>query len=258
MTPVARQSGMSRMQPASPRAQIGFTLLAALILSGTSKLPAQAAPPQPSNAEIIQGIDNSVHTRESTISGYTVLDHYAIYRNGDPKTTAELVVQTVYKQGVGKTFTTLSESGSTFFRKAVIAKIIDSEREMSSAPIRDTVLLNSANYEFTPEPGIVDLYGHSCRIVQLRARHKGAHVFNGRAWFDSADFTVVHLEGAPSQSPSFFAGETTVTRDYQKFEGIPMAVRAEAHSHNFLFGNTVLKIESTNYQIQHNTTQASK
>jgi len=208
--------------------------------------------PEPSSAEIIQGIDNAVRNREKVVAGYTVKDHYAIYRNGGATPAAEMTVQTVYTKGVGKSFTTLSESGSGLLRSTVIEKIIAGEKEMSTADVRDSVLVNSTNYEMTPDLTRTQLNGKDCYLVALKARRKSPHLFNGKAWVDASDFSVLRLEGTPSQSPSFFAGDSTMARDYSKFDGIPMAVRAEAHSHNFLLGDTTLKIESTDYQIQRN------
>jgi hypothetical protein len=204
------------------------------------------------NKDLIRGIDNAVQARENTVAGYTVQDHYAIYRNGDANPAAEMTVQTVYKRGSGKEFTTLSERGSGLLRSTVIEKILASEKEMSVPSVRNSVLVNSSNYEFIPEPGKVDYANRQCIVVDLKARRKSQHLFNGKAWFDASDFSVVRLEGIPAQSVSFFAGESSVDREYQKIDGVPMAVHAEAHSHSFLLGTTVLKIDSANYQIQHN------
>jgi hypothetical protein len=209
---------LSRASPKRAVASTALVVTMAFCFASTTRFLLAQNPTgasSPGSAEIIQGIDNAVRTREGAIAGYTVQDHYAIYRNGEAKPSAEMTVQTVYKQGVGKTFTTLSQSGSGFLRSQVIEKIIAGEKEMSTAAVRETVLVTSANYEMTPDP-------------------------------------AVRLEGAPTQSPSFFAGDSTMARDYSKFDGIAMAVRAEAHSHSFLLGDTVLKIESTGYQIQRN------
>ena len=260
MTRPARLSQMPASKTHKARhssALINSFILPAFILAvaSCSTLQAQAQippkPAEPGSAEIIQGIDDAVHRRELAVAGYTVKDHYAIYRNGEAKPSAEMTVQTVFKRGAGKTITTLSQSGSGLLRSQVIEKVIAGEKEMSTGNIRDTVLVTSANYEMTPDTAKVQFNGKDCYVVALKARRKNPHVFNGKAWVDAADFSVVRLEGSPTQSPSFFAGDSTMARDYAKFDGIPMAIRAEAHSHSFLLGDTVLKIESTEYQIQH-------
>ncbi len=208
----------------------------------TPETPAQA---------IVRRIDAAVYARESDVAGYSVQEHYAIYRNGEANPSAEQTIRTVFRVGAGKDFTAISQSGSGLLRSAVIDKVLAGEKEMSQADTRDGVLVDSANYEITPEPVQAQMNGRQCVIVDLKPRRKSSHLFNGKAWVDAEDFMVVHLEGSPSQSVSFLAGETTVSRDYSRVEGFPMAFHAEAHSHSFLLGDTVLKIDYSGYQIQH-------
>jgi hypothetical protein len=91
-----------------------------------------------------------------------------------------------------------------------------------------------------PEPGTVEKNGRQCILVDLQAARKSPHLFDRQNLVDASDFTVVRLEGAPSQSPSFFAGDTTVSRDYTDIDGFSMATHAEARSHSFLFGDTLI------------------
>ncbi len=236
---------------------------AAILVSGFALLlefgPAALAQtaPVPSAQEIIERMDAAVAMREDAVLSYTVHEHYMLYRNGDATPAAEMTMQVDYRRGVGKRFTTLSQSGSALLRAAVLEKIHASEVEMSQNPVRGTVLVNSNNYIFTPQPGKFQINGRYCYLVTLAARRKSPHLFNGRAWVDAQDFFVVRLEGTPSQSVSFFAGDTTVARDYNQIEGFPMAVHAEAHSHSFLLGDSLLKIDSTDYRIEHTTTNST-
>jgi hypothetical protein len=229
------------------------------LLSGQALL-GQTAPlsqPAASDAAIIQRIDAAVHNREQMLLGYTVTEHYTLFRNADPKPAAEETVQSTYKQGHGKEYSPVSHSGSELFRATVLDKVIAGEKELAAASIRDSVLVTSTNYEMHPLPTPVQLNGRSCILVELKARRKNPHLFNGKAWVDSQDYTVVRLEGVPTQSVSFFAGEMTVFRDYESIDGFSMGVHAEVHSHSFLLGNSVLKIDSTGYQIQRETGAAA-
>ena len=200
--------------------------------------------------EIIRRIDQAVAHRTRSISGYTVQELYSIYRNGESTPAAEVTVKTVYTRDHGKEYTPISQSGSGLMRSVVINHILANEKEMATAANRESVALISANYEMTPEPGTVNYNGHSCFLVDLKARRKISYLFNGKGWFDTNDFTLVHIEGAPAASPSFFAGQTAGRRDYTRVEGFSMAQHAEMQSHSRLFGNTLLKIDYTNYQIQ--------
>ncbi len=233
-----------------PRPRLRSTLIAAIATLPLLAASGTQPPTDPTPSAIIAGIDAAVRARESAVTNYTVQDHYAIYRNGDTNPAAEMTVRTNYHQGSGKSFTTVSESGSFILRSAIINKILASEKEMSGPEVRNSVLVDSDNYEITPEPGTVQQDGHTCILVDLKARRKTPHLFNGKAWVDATDYTVVRLEGIAAQAPSFLAGDTQVSRNYRKVDGYPMAYHAEAHSHTFLFGNTNLQVDSTQYQIE--------
>jgi hypothetical protein len=218
-----------------------------VLLASSSLAQAQATPPP---SEIIHRIDQAVAHRTRSITGYTVQELYSVYRNGEATPDAQVTVKTTYTRNQGKEYTPIAQSGSGIMRSVVINHILANEKEMATAANRESVALISANYEMTPEPGIVSYNGHACILVQLKARRKDPHLFNGKGWFDAHDFTLVHIEGAPAASPSFFAGQTAGLRDYTKVEGFSMAQHAEMQSHSRLFGATLLKIDYTNYQIQ--------
>jgi len=202
------------------------------------------------DSEIVQRIDAAVLNRSQHIAAYNVQELYSIYRNGESSPSAQVIVKTVYNRATGKEYTPISATGSSLLRNVIIDKVLASEKEMAKAANRESVSVTSANYEMSPVPGKVSLNGRDCILVTLKARRKVPHLMNGKAWFDASDFTLVHLEGAPAQSVSIFAGDMQGTRDYDRIEGFSMAQHAEMHTHNFLFGSTVLRIDYSNYQIQ--------
>ena len=245
--------------PNRPPAPFAILFCAIALLAGISAsaqtptpatTPTQASTPLPTKEEAIQRIDAAVHARTEAIAGYSVEEHYAIFRNGEQHPSAEVTVKTVYDRATGKEYTPIAQSGSDLLRSIVIDKVIANEKEMAKAANRESVSVTSANYDMEPEPAPATLNNHDCLIMDLRARRKATYLFNGKAWFDLADFTLLHLEGSPAQSVSFMAGDTTGTRDYEKIQGFSMATRANVHSHSFLMGTTVMTIDYTNYQIQ--------
>ena len=225
-----------------------FLLVSAMPLQS---IPQDSTSSSPSNAAIILKIDAAVHDRSSNITSYSVKEQYSIYRNGESDPSAQETVQTDYTVANGKQYTPIAQSGSALLRSNVIDKVLAGEKEMAMIANRESVWVTSANYEMTPENAPVQFKGHTCLIIDLKPKRKSPHLFTGREWVDASDFTVVHLEGVPSQNPSFFAGATAVSRDYEKIDGFSMATHAEAHSHSFLLGKTDLKIDYTGYQIQH-------
>jgi hypothetical protein len=255
ISPAVRPNWMSLARTFAPRRSSilrWIPILALVVTLAVSIVPARAAQPapEPSPQDIIRGIDAAVQHRTSSIASYTVQEIYSIYRNGEATPSAQVTVNTVYTRVAGKDYTTVSSTGSSVLRSVVVDKVLANEKEMARAANRESVALTSANYEMRPEPGIVSRNGRDCIAVELKARRKMPYLFNGKAWFDASDFTLVHIEGTPAASPSFFAGATGGVRDYTKIEGFSMAQQAEMRSHSFLFGDTLLKIDYSNYQIQ--------
>jgi hypothetical protein len=200
----------------------------------------------------VQGIDASVQARIDHVAGYTVTEHYAVFRNGNEShPAAEMTVRTDYRKEQGKSYTILSQSGSGLLRSQLLGTVLDREKQMSQPGMRETVLVNSANYEMKLKSAttlMVD--GHECLVLSLTPRRNSPSLFQGTLWVDAADYSIVQLEGTAAKSPSFLTGATQVMRQYAKFDGFPMATHASAVSKSALLGQTVVKIDYTAYQIQ--------
>ena len=91
-----------------------------------------AAPAQQFDANsVIQRVDAAVKARVDHVAAYTVTEHYEVYRGKDEThPAAEMTVKTEYKQETGKSYTILSQSGSTFIQNHVLATILDREKEI--------------------------------------------------------------------------------------------------------------------------------
>jgi hypothetical protein len=237
----------------NPLAQRLTLLLCYIILPATSAYSQSALTPDASQpfreAKVIERIDAAVKHRSDHIAGYSVREIYSIFRNGESNPSVQVTVNTVFKRGAGKDYTPVSATGSSVLRNIVVDKVLANEKEMARAENRDKVSITSANYEMHLLPGKVTLNGRDCIVVSLKARRKTSTLLNGKGWFDAGDLTLVHLEGSPAQSVSVFAGDTSGRRDYERIEGFSMAQHAELHSHSFLFGDTLLKIDYSDYKI---------
>ena len=191
------------------------------------------------------------------MAGYTVNEHYAVFRNNDEThPVAEMTVKTVYRKDTGKSYTPLSQSGSQLIRSAVIDSILDNEKRMSKPGNREGSWITSANYEMklkSGEPQMLD--GRDCLVLTLTPKRESPFLFNGAIWVDAKDDSIVQLQGTASKSPSFLTGPAQVSRQYANVNGIPMATHARAVSSSFLLGRTVVKIDYQGYQIQLPPTQ---
>ena len=89
-----------------------------------------------------------MRARIDNVAGYTVTEHYAVFRSHDEvHPAAEMLVKTIYRRGSGKSFTVLSQSGSALLRSEVLGTLLDNEKRMSQPGNLETALIDSANYE---------------------------------------------------------------------------------------------------------------
>lgn len=204
----------------------------------------------PDTRTVIQGVDASVKNRIDRIADYSVTEHYVVFRGKDEHPAAEMVVQTVYRKETGKSYTILSQKGSSIWRNEVLGTLLDNEKKMSQPGNVETALINSSNYEMkldaNPRQG---LNGRDCLVLDITPRRNSEYLFRGKLWVDSHDFEIVQLKGTASKSATFLARAAEVSRQYAEIEGLPMATHAEAVSGSALLGQTVVKIDYMNYKI---------
>ena len=225
-----------------------ITAAFSLACLGIVSLPAQ----QPNSASVVQLVDAAVKARVDHVAGYTVLEHYAVYRGGDEThPAAEMTVRTEYKAETGKSYTILSQSGSTFIQNHVLATLLDREKQINLLGNREHSWITSDNYEMQLKYGVLErIDDRDCLAVAITPKHKAPNLIEGTLLVDAKDGSIVRLEGAASQSPSIFTGPAQVMRHYANVNGYAMATNARAVSESFLLGRTVVTIDYRDYQIQ--------
>src|ERR1035438_2241921 len=68
---------------------------------------------QPDIATVVRGVDESVKNRIDRLAGYTVTEHYAVYRGKDEAhQAADMVVKTTYHRETGKSYEIVSQNGA--------------------------------------------------------------------------------------------------------------------------------------------------
>jgi hypothetical protein len=217
-------------------------------LHGAAAVTAQ----QPDSALVIQQVDAAVKARVDGIAGYTVTEHYAVYRGSDTThPAAEMTVKTDYRKETGKSYTILSESGSGFIRTHVLGAILDQEKQINLPGNREHSWLTSANYQMQLKAGGgQQLDGRACVALAISPRHKATNMIKGMLWVDAKDGSIVRIEGTATQSPSIFTGPAQVARQYVNMNGFAMATQARAVSDSFLLGRTIVTIDYRDYHLQ--------
>jgi len=240
---------LMRIVMASPiiRLQLAVACLFLALVTG-----AHAQGPQPDEAAIIRGIDAAVKARLDAIVGYTVTEHYAVYRNSDQThPVAERTVKTTYQKGVGKNYAIVSDSGSDLIRKLVLDAILDNEKRINTPGATDHSYIISENYEMKLQSGGPQtVNGRECYVLSISPREKAPNMIVGTLWVDARDESIAQLEGTTSKSVSVFTGPTKVMRQYATVDGFSEATHASGASTSFLFGLTTVTIDYSGYQIQ--------
>jgi len=232
-------------QRVDPKQTIATILLACLgAISSTAQ--------QPDSVSVIRQVDAAVKARIDHVEGYTVTEHYAVYRGKDEvHPAAEMMVKTVYRKEAGKSYTVISQSGSEFIRKHVLSTLLDNEKEINLPGIREHSWITSANYEMKLKTGAIErLDGRECFALAITPRRKAPNMIEGTLWVDALDGSIVRLEGTTSQSPSIFTDPAHVMRRYANMKGFGMATQARAVSESLLLGRTTVTIDYRDYQIQ--------
>jgi len=217
--------------------------------AGALRTSAQTAPID--DVAVIRGVDASVKARMQNLAGYTVTEHYAVFRGKDEThPAAEMLVKTVYSRDTGKSFTILSQSGSSLLPKEMLGTLLDNEKKMSEPRNVGTALIDSENYEMklaSTSRQVMD--GRDCLMIELTPKRNSPYLFKGTLWVDAKDYSIVQLKGTASKSPVFLTSATQVTRQYTNVSGFPMATHAMAISNSTLLGQTIVKIDYKDYQI---------
>jgi hypothetical protein len=163
------------------------TVQAVLFVSFSGCLGIIAAPAQQlDNAAVVRNIDAAVHARLEHIARYTATEHYAIFRNKDEiHPVAEMTVKTDYRKESGKSYTILSQSGSSMIQKLVLGPILDNEKQINEPGVREGSWITSANYEMKLKPGgAQQIDGRDCLALALTPRRKAPYLLEGtiRGW----------------------------------------------------------------------------
>jgi len=199
-------------------------------------------------SDLIQRIDEAEIARETNLAGYTVTEHYSVFRNGDATPSASATVQTIYKRGQGKECAVINRTGSQFLQKYLIDRVLHEQKGISAGDARKNALIVSANYtmQFDHEES---LSGRDCLVLKLIPKEKSPYLMDGQIWVDARNYHLVRVKGSPSAMPSIWTGLPEIQRDYQELAGFAVAKTSRSESKRPVIGTTVVEIDYENYQI---------
>ena len=172
------------------------------------------------------------------VLGFTDIEHYAVYRGGDEThPAAEMTVRDTYKKGAGKSYTVLSQSGSSILLHFGLKPLLENEQTINQPGNVEKSWFDSANYNMKLKSAAVQkLNGRDCYALDITPKGQAPNLIIGTMWVDARDGTLVQIEGVASKNPSAFSGTTHMMRQYTNINGYSMAMHARAESDSSLFG----------------------
>jgi hypothetical protein len=210
---------------------------------------------EPDYAAVIRAVDAAVAARSENVLGFTDIEHLVVYRRGDDThPAAEATVRDTYKKGVGKTYTILSQSGSTILLRIGLRPLLDNEQIINQPGNVERSWFTSANYVMTLKAGGAHkLDGRDCIALDIKPKAQAPNLIIGTIWVDAHDGTLVKIDGVASKNPSPWSGTTHMMRQYSNINGYSMAMHARAESDSALFGRTVVTIDYSDYKLMTKT-----
>jgi hypothetical protein len=219
-------------------------LCAFLVLAGTV-----AGRPPDNTAEqqrVIDGMTRAQASRLDRFEGYTRIQHYSVTASRfDLK--ADLVARVRRDRLKGKSYQVLSRSGSPVIQSHVFDALL--EAEVDSGKEGAGELLTPENYAFRLA-GQENYAGHECYVLETDPKHKDKRLLKGKIWIDAGDYGVVHAEGKPSDSLSFFVGRPMIVQDFTKIQDYWWVSRRHSYIDNMFLGKADLVIDYSDYQFE--------
>lgn len=117
----------------------------AIMISAFTTASAQANDPLPSAEDVVAKMMQFDSERQSELTGYTAIRHYAAVNN---RRHAEMVVHVSCDSSGAKEFAIVSEEGSGSIRKHVFHKLLSEETEASRRGSRKNTRLIPDNTSF--------------------------------------------------------------------------------------------------------------
>jgi hypothetical protein len=198
---------------------------------------------------VISKTEAVIRARFANMQGYTVTEHYAVYRNGATTPSAERTVLATYEKSKGIKYTTILQSGSSMFQNRVIEPSLGSEKQIYDPTMRGQLMLTTDNYEFGVESARSSIGGQDCVVLEVKARNASVYLINGKVWVDAKTYRLARVQGTQSRSLSLWAGTPLITRDFTNVNGFAMVTHERIEAHNFLLGQTVEEIDYKDYKV---------
>ncbi len=229
------------------RLRFHITVCAFLTLAGALALLPAADQGNADQQRIVEGMVREQASRFERFEGYTRKQHYSV-TTARFNLKADLVARVHRDRLKGKSYEVVSRSGSPVIQSHVFDALLEAEVDTSKQQ-GNGELLTPENYSFRVM-GQEDYAGHHCYVLETDPKHRDKRLLKGKVWVDVEDFGIVHVEGKPSDSLSFFVGRPMIVQDFTKIQDYWWVSRRHSYIDNMFLGKSDLVIEYSDYQFE--------
>ncbi|HVW10266.1 MAG TPA: hypothetical protein VHC90_16880 [Bryobacteraceae bacterium] len=221
------------------------TMMPAILVWGACDLALGLPAADPETDHVVDEMIHQQEARFERIGSYSRLQHYSVATDRFGL-KAELLARVRRDRLHGKTYEVLSRSGSPVIQSHVFDPLLEAEVETSKqAP----ELLTREFYTFQLT-GEATFEGHRCYVIETEPKHHEKRLLKGRLWVNQADFGIVHVEGRPTESLSFWVGKPMIIQDFTKIGDYWWASRRHSYIDNIWLGKADLVIDYSDYRFE--------
>lgn len=201
-------------------------------------------------AEIVNAMVTRNQERAQALHSYTGTRVYKVKYRGFPSgRDAEMVIDVKYQSPGTKEFTVRSATGSSIIIDKVFNRLLQAEKEQSSAEGQTRAALNNDNYTFS-QVGYQETPSGLMYVLAVAPRRKDKFLYQGQIWVDARDFAVVRLEAQPAKNPSLWTKNSLIEQVSTKVGPFWLPLRNHSVSAVRLGGTADLTIDYNDYRIE--------
>jgi hypothetical protein len=179
------------------------------------------------------------------LSGYSVMTRYSL---DNKSRRAEMLVRWTRQPNGVKQYEIVSEQGDGGVRSHVFHKLLEAEVEASQMAAQERSQITPENYNFRL-CGDEVIHGRDAYVLELTPRTDAKYLTRGRIWVDAVDFAVIHMEGAPARSVSFWTKSVNFVQTFEKTGGFWLVASNRSVTDARMFGAADLTIEYLTYSF---------
>jgi len=199
--------------------------------------------------EIVTRVIQHDAERRAVLSSYRSERTYHMeYKGPIGERQAEMRVKMEYSAPDKKSFTVVSESGSTIFCHKIIRKLMEGEQEGALEANRLRSMLSPANYNLKLV-GEERLNGVDAWVLEVAPKNDSQFNYKGKVWVSKADYAVIRIVGSPAKNPTVLVGSSNFDYRYAQSGKFWLPERNDTVSHLRIGGDIKLTVNYGEYRI---------